>query len=171
MEKQCTKCGIIKPASQLKADKRYASGFSSYCKDCHKAASIAWQKANPEKVNATRRLRYNKNKASINEARKSRYSAEKARVINLPYRYGMTVEDFEKTLLDQGGCAICGRPQAEFKRRFAVDHDHKCCPGARTCGKCVRGILCHHCNVSLNALEATDGWAHKAEAYLRRNRK
>ncbi len=42
------------------------------------------------------------------------------------------------------GCQACGS-----RLRLCVDHDHKCCPGGRSCGKCVRGILCNSCNVAL----------------------
>lgn len=32
------------------------------------------------------------------------------------------------------------------KGRLVTDHDHECCPGARSCGVCVRGIVCYDCN-------------------------
>ena len=43
-------------------------------------------------------------------------------------------------LLDaqNGCCAICLKPESYFKRRLAVDHNHKT-------GK-VRGLLCFRCN-------------------------
>jgi hypothetical protein len=45
-------------------------------------------------------------------------------------------------------CAIC-RCEVPTKKGWNIDHDHKCCPGPRSCGKCVRGILCSHCNTGL----------------------
>jgi hypothetical protein len=73
-------------------------------------------------------------------------------------------EWYKKTLAEQGGhCALCNTvPEG---RRFQVDHDHKCCPterngNRRTCGECVRGLLCEFCNTRLGHLEATsaDAW-------------
>lgn len=171
MEKQCRRCEKTKHVSLMKADHRYGDGYSSFCKDCHKAASIAWQKANPAKVNEARKKRYALNREKINEARKGRYDLEKARLHHLPYRYGMTVAQYDELLASQGGCAVCGKQQSEFKRRFSVDHDHSCCSGARSCGKCVRGILCHPCNVAIHAVDTNPGWAFKAEKYLIRSKR
>lgn len=77
-------------------------------------------------------------------------------------KYRITIEEFEKILQEQGGgCAICGGTD-----RLCVDHDHSCCPGAKTCGDCVRGILCQGCNVALGQIESKVSFYPKLMAYL-----
>jgi hypothetical protein len=81
-----------------------------------------WDKANPGKRRETSR-RNNWKKAGID----------------------MTTERYDEMLARQDGrCALCGRHQTEFKRRLAVDHNHK--TGV------VRGLLCYPCNISLGKL-------------------
>lgn len=66
----------------------------------------------------------------------------------LKYAHGITLEQYEELLARQGGvCAICRRRPT--KNRLSVDHDHRCCPGRRSCGKCIRGLLCKECNYHL----------------------
>jgi hypothetical protein len=42
---------------------------------------------------------------------------------------------------------------------FVIDHDHNCCHGGASCGKCIRGILCSACNLSLGHVESMAGKA------------
>lgn len=47
----------------------------------------------------------------------------------------------------QGKCYLCGRPLDRTNPRKAhVDHDHRCCPQAKSCRYCRRGIACNDCN-------------------------
>ena len=58
----------------------------------------------------------------------------------LKSQYGITIEDFDQMMEDQGGvCAICGAPPSY--RRLDIDHCH-------SSGK-VRGLLCPNCNKML----------------------
>ena len=39
------------------------------------------------------------------------------------------------------GCKICGQPESK-PWRLSLDHNHDHCPGKRSCGLCVRSLLC-----------------------------
>lgn len=61
-------------------------------------------------------------------------------------------------------CAIC---QSSFEERQPhVDHDHKCCPGKRSCGQCVRGLLCRYCNTALGKFNDDPALLMRAIEYL-----
>jgi hypothetical protein len=67
------------------------------------------------------------------------------------WRYNLAPGWYDATLAAQGGtCADCHGPETKTRLgrllAFAVDHDRRCCPGFRSCGRCVRGIVCHACN-------------------------
>jgi hypothetical protein len=69
---------------------------------------------------------------------------ERRRRHKLKHRYKITPIQFTALLAAQGGrCGVC---RAVFDRTPIVDHDHSCCPGRTTCGKCVRGLLDSRCN-------------------------
>jgi hypothetical protein len=64
-------------------------------------------------------------------------------------RFKLTRTSYEALLADQGGrCAFCSKPHTEADP-LRVDHDHNCCPGRGSCGKCVRWLLCNGCNTGL----------------------
>lgn len=85
-------------------------------------------------------------------------------------RLGITEEAFQQLLEAQGhACAMCHELFGEDARIFA-DHDHTCCPKqikatARTCGKCIRGLLCFRCNTALGYIEL---YGERARRYLSR---
>lgn len=69
------------------------------------------------------------------------------RSARLKRNYGITVDQYEALLAAQGAvCAICGGPPKDGPS-LHIDHDHACCATyKRSCGKCVRGLLCEDCN-------------------------
>jgi hypothetical protein len=84
---------------------------------------------------------------------------------NRRLRYGPNaVEHYEAQAALQGGCcAICG--ESVTHKKMCQDHDHACCPARKSCGSCLRALLCDHCNLGLRFMEKS-GWPEKAAAYL-----
>lgn|SRR5208337_3958958 len=68
---------------------------------------------------------------------------------------------YKEKLQTQGGvCALCGRTPEDVGRIYgnrgrclSLDHDHTCCPGDKSCGKCARGLLCTRCNFMVGIFE------------------
>lgn len=94
---------------------------------------------------------------------------EVKRSYRLKSDFGITPEEFEKILENQGGgCAICGAKQTnvttrkeKIEKKLYIDHDHET-------GK-VRGILCHHCNFGLGQFRDDPELLRKAISYLKTN--
>jgi hypothetical protein len=92
---------------------------------------------------------------------------DKSRRVHMRQRYGITVEQRQELLDDQAGaCLICREPESE-RVRLQVDHDHACCPGTVTCGKCIRGLICPRCNRALGTLRDAPATFTAMAKYLR----
>lgn len=83
-------------------------------------------------------------------------------------KYGLTFEQFSQMLRSQQGlCGVCRKPLGTIRKYIAIDHDHACCASRiRTCGKCVRGLLCIPCNTGLGMFYDNPGILRGAIAYL-----
>lgn len=76
----------------------------------------------------------------------------------------ITPERYEEILNSQGGvCRICGKDE----KPLCIDHDHSCCPAKRSCGSCIRGLLCQRCNKVLGFVEDDIDLLHELISYLR----
>lgn len=74
---------------------------------------------------------------------------KRARKYRLKYRFGISVEQYEAMIKIQNGkCAVCNEPP-ESTNSLYIDHDHTCCSGGKSCGKCIRQLLCQRCNTAL----------------------
>lgn len=89
--------------------------------------------------------------------------------------YGLSPGQYERMLERQGGvCAICGQPEKSVSKStgktypLATDHDRSCCPGNRSCGTCVRELICRNCNVMLGMARDNAGVLRMAAQYLDR---
>ena len=107
--KACRDCGQVQPPEAFPRFARSKDGRGTYCKPCHNARGSA--------------------------SRQAHHGS--AKNYHLKHRYGITVDDYERMLAEQGGlCALCKERPAEH-----VDHDH-------LTGR-VRGLLCFCCNQGL----------------------
>ena len=75
----------------------------------------------------------------------------------LRHAYGITLDDYDRMLEEQGGeCAICGKHPT--KKRLCVDHDHQT--------NKVRGLLCEKCNWGIGQFNDTVVLLRNAIEYL-----
>jgi len=160
--------GYCKPCLSEYSRARYRSNA-----DGTRDRQLAWARENRDRVNELRRIR----RANPEyRARERALDRERDRLRHpdrwIKTHYKLTREQWDALLEAQGGkCAICGRtdPLGIGKTNgFHVDHDHACCPGKKSCGKCVRGLLCNHCNPMLGHADDDPAILRSAADYLDR---
>jgi hypothetical protein len=119
--------------------------------DCRTAAALA--------DNRQRQTERRRGKTLSTPAARARW-----RLTHKLKRYGLTQEGFDRLLEVQGhACGMCHVPFEDGQAVF-IDHDHACCQDEkRSCGACVRGLLCLKCTTALGYIE---GMAELAQAYL-----
>ena len=131
--KFCYRCKTEKSLDEFFPTKGRRDGVSVYCRPCH----LEYQReyyTNPEA--------HKRHKMRLEESKERR--AASAVKYRLKKNYGLTPEQYAALLTKHnGGCWICGKTS---ERNLHVDHDHSCCDGEKSCGKCIRGLLCYNCN-------------------------
>lgn len=118
------------------------------CKICKQINLMQYEKRNPER-DANRNRKY----IFIGKNPTIRISTEKYQEIHK---------------LQQGKCKICDQPETMISagrksiKRLAIDHCHKTHQ--------IRGLLCHHCNVSLGGFKESIEILESAINYLKDNK-
>lgn len=163
--KHCSKCISTKPTSMFANNKARYDGLSIWCKSCVNAYNKERNQKPKIKARAAELTlaRYHK----LTPEEKTEYNSPKRRKKwHLQGKYNITLDWYHEKLIEQGGgCAIC-RKAPPTNGFLSIDHDHACCPeSGKSCGKCVRGLLCITCNVNLHWIE-NDSWRTAAESYL-----
>lgn len=135
--KQCKRC------NELKELKEFTS-IRPECNECR---------------NVVRRKKYNTDPVH-REAHRAKVRANygNVRVEFLMRKYNLTPAQFQAMVDSQDGvCDICREPNRDG-RELCVDHDHKT-------GK-VRALLCHKCNLGIEAFKENTKVLAKAMEYL-----
>lgn len=178
IEKRCTKCGNVKPATEFHNQSYAPNGLSAWCKECYRANSRKGHERKKDQVKmqpipipeeqtclrcgqVKQASDFSKNllrglTAWCKECKSKRQKELRSnRRDHLRRYYGLTLEQYSKMEQDQGGlCAICRQEPPPSKQGLVVDHNHQT-------GK-VRGLLCNRCNTTLRYVEAApDAWKDK----------
>lgn len=136
--KECKICKIKKPKEDYYKSNTYKSGYRPECIKCC----------------GEKGKKYPKTKEQIRASR-------------LKTAYGITLEDFDKMFVEQGGvCAICKLPQTVENRKGVVSH--LCVDHCHKTGK-VRGLLCNNCNKGIGNLKESKLNLLRAIEYLEKS--
>lgn len=163
--KTCGRCKETKSFEEFSKCSGKADGYQARCKSC--AKEVYWEKRDESIIE--KRAYNQKNRDSINAKNKiyRKENPEKTRARRLKYMYNLTTDEYNDMLEAQDHvCAICSGVNSSTGYPLFVDHDHACCPGGRSCGKCVRGLLCNDCNFAIGALRDNPANFDKAKQYI-----
>ena len=150
MDKQCKRCGEVKSLDDFYRHDGCRDGVRPECKACNLAERARRHRENPEpareRARAWHEVPENRERTKANH---ERYKADGRKAISnrrshLKRKYGITLEEYDQKLAEQGGvCAVCGRePRPDIS--LHVDHSH-------TTAK-LRGLLCFPCNVAIGLI-------------------
>jgi len=136
----------------MKCPKPYA-----VCKGCEQDwASCAFREIKREYDK--RYYAKNKEKLAQQALEWQRNNPEKRKKYRLKYRFGISLEEYDRLFEKQNGvCAICGEP-ANRRGSLDVDHDHDT-------GE-IRGLLCWNCNTGIGKFKENAALLKRAAKYL-----
>lgn len=157
---RCPDCGQFKAISEFQPS--VVKIGAGYCKPCKYKRKEAHRKANREQYNAAKRRTRNANLEQYQRTAREwqRSNPDKLRNYELRKRYGITPDEYDRILAQQGGkCACCGRDANTCGRRLFVDHCHET-------GR-IRGIICNRCNYGIGALGDNIEGLNRAIEYLK----
>jgi hypothetical protein len=160
-QKQCTKCQEYKDTSSFHKYSKAPDSLKPWCKPCVRDYDLKEddpkRKYERKYVNGQIHCRECKQyfyAEKFNMRKNTNIRCNECTVIEQHRRtvkkHGITYEQYLEMFNQQGGkCKICNFEEMSHKSRLSIDHDHSCCPGYNSCGKCIRGLLCSNCNMFL----------------------
>lgn len=131
-EQTCYRCDRTLPLESFNRMSKKKSGHRGECRECQRID----------------RLRY---MAEVDPTE----HAERRRASKYRQRFRKSLAEVEAIFAEADySCEACGTHRDDTHNgTLVLDHNHACCSGEYTCGKCIRGVLCTKCNLGLGALE------------------
>jgi len=186
-EKQCTRCLEYKNISEFHKYSKAQDSLKPWCKPCVRDYDLAEddpKRKMPRKLNENGQVHCRNcggyfDKANMVASKNGKYKgltycldcSPLISRIHQMKKYKLTVERYHEILAEQDySCKICKGHEDSYRKRLSVDHDHSCCPGEKSCGKCVRGLLCSGCNMILGNAKDDVKILQSAIDYLKSNR-
>jgi hypothetical protein len=151
--KKCSKCKEEKPLDKF-SNRYKGSGLQSWCKKCMSAASNASAMAKRRSAGIKGYIFKESafhctwcNRPNLTEQDFHKHNTNKfgfypyCKYCKVIKGHGLTYEQ-SLTFKDE-----CYNDACKSTEHLNWDHDHSCCPGQNSCGKCIRGRLCQNCNL------------------------
>jgi hypothetical protein len=173
-KKQCTQCKTFKPFSEFHKFAKSPDGYKHFCKKCVRSYDQMENDATrifPRKIDEHGNIHCRNcgeyfKEQEMKQSKTGQYKGVSYCIGCAPLlsrtrtlkKYNLSLDDYHELLKSQDySCKICNGKDTSYRKRLSVDHDHNCCPGEGSCGKCIRGLLCHHCNSGLgNAKDSVE---------------
>lgn len=168
--KECKLCLEVKDFSEFAPNKKSKDRLNYKCRVCTRkiqrdryAEDADWKKKRIENA----RAHYEKETARIYSSQWRKNNPEKQKAKQFRERivaHNITVDEYIGMCISQDyKCLICNQV-----KKLVIDHDHACCSGARSCGKCIRGLLCFGCNNMLGLARDNLEILERAKDYVQR---
>lgn len=179
----CARCKTEKDAIDFGKSKATLSGLNSYCLACAKSYRLSRQVVVEEipelkECNVCDAVKSSKDfhksgsskdglKSKCKDCSRGADGLHVSRDKRLKNMYNISLKEYDDKLEYQGfNCAVCGISAEKCDAPLSVDHDHKCCPGKKSCGECVRGLLCTSCNIGLGYMKDDLKILEAAQTYI-----
>lgn len=171
----CSRCKAFKPEAEFYASQIGKTGHGLYCKDCYRARHLEQYAPKHGTTREPRPCAYCGEAYQPKTRRVSKYCSRecaeadrkesgRGRNTYLLRTYGITADDYDRMLAEQGGgCALCGVKPDEltagrYRTYLHVDHCHDT--------QVVRGLLCPEHNLLLGRFGDSVDMFRKVVTYL-----
>jgi hypothetical protein len=180
-QKQCTKCGEYKETFDFHKYSKAQDNLKPWCKPCVRSYDLS--EDDPKRKMPRKYLdgkmhcrdcekyffseSFTLRKGNTTRCNECAIIHQHKKTIK---KHGITYERYIEIYNQQNGkCKICNNIETSYRSRLSIDHDHSCCPGSNSCGKCIRGLLCTSCNMALGSAKDSVEILQNMINYLKNN--